>query len=280
MRVPPLLAAGLVVATAACKTAPAPLSGYLTGYEGLATKPGTLRVSVRERRDDARAATVETLYIQPAALHPGAAEGLSPADVALVLGEVDRQACYELSERFTLTEALGPDVGVVRFAITRLRGSEPAAAGVAAVANTFIPGPIGVRAPGATGALAAEAELVGADGVQISALAFARQANVVGTDTPSLSRVGDALQFADVLGDQVGDSFAAPGRKVRAIPTPDPCERFGPRAQPAGFLARLVTGLYVPQAQGVRPQRPMEQDPTVARQDLGTSAEPRKRAPD
>jgi len=63
----------------------------------------------------------------------------------------------------------------------------------------------------------------------------------------TLSRVGDALQFAEVFGDQVGDSFAPADRKVRPIAEPDPCARFGPRTQPAGFVTRLVTGLYVPE---------------------------------
>ncbi|MDI6624506.1 MAG: DUF3313 domain-containing protein, partial [Brevundimonas sp.] len=108
--------------------------------------------------------------------------------------------------------------------------------------------------PGSTGMLAAEAELLAVDGAQAASLAWARSANVVGMDNPSLSRVGDALQFAEVFGDQVGDSFAPEDRPVRAIAEPDPCERFGPRDQPGGFITRLVTGLYVPETQGVRPQ--------------------------
>ena len=103
---------------------------------------------------------------------------------------------------------------------------------------------------------AAEAELVIEGGTQVAALAWARSANVVGMDTPSLSRVGDALQFAELFGDQVGDSFAPKDREVRDIATPDPCERFGPRNQPGGFITRAVTGLYVPETQGVRSQTP------------------------
>ena len=114
--------------------------------------------------------------------------------------------------------------------------------------------PVGVRPPGSTGMLGAEAELVTVDGAQAAALAWARSANVVGTDNPSLSRVGDALQFAEVFGDQVGDSLAPAEREVRAIAEPDPCARYGPRDQPGGFITRLVTGLYVPETQGVRAQ--------------------------
>jgi hypothetical protein len=242
------------VSLGACQTTPVADAGFLSSYDGLETKAGTLRVSVRGRRDEALAAAVERLFVEPARLVPGAAEGVAANDVALVLGEVDRQVCYELSERFTVLDAAASDAAAVRVAVTRIAPTEPVGSGLSAIAGAFIPGPIGVRPPGSTGMLAAEAELVTAEGDQAAALAWARSANVVGTDNPSLSRVGDALQFAEVFGDQVGDSFAPADRKVRAIAEPDPCARFGPRDQPGGFITRLVTGLYVPETQGVRAQ--------------------------
>jgi hypothetical protein len=251
---PMLLVSAL--ALAACQTAPQANDGFLQSYEGLQTKAGTLRVSVRDRRDEAAAQSVERLYVEPAVLIDGAADGIAPNDVALVLGEVDRQVCYELSERFTVLDQPAADAARVRAAVTRIMPTGAAASAASAVANFFIPGPIGVRAPGTTGGLAAEAELLSVDGRQIAALAFARSANVVGTDTPSLSAVGDALQFAEVFGDQVGDSFSPEDREVRRISDPDPCARFGPRDQPGGFLLRSVTGVYVPQTQGVRSQAP------------------------
>jgi hypothetical protein len=243
-----------IFALAACQTAPEANAGFLQSYEGLQTKPGTIRVSVRDRRDDAAAQGVERVYVEPAVLIDGAADGVAPNDVALVLGEVDRQVCYELSERFTVLNQPDADAARVRAAVTRIVPTGAAGSGASAVANWFIPGPIGVRAPGSTGGLAAEAELLSVDGRQVAALAFARSANVVGTDTPSLSAVGDALQFAEFFGDQVGDSFSPENREVRRIADPDPCARFGPRDQPGGFLLRSVTGVYVPQTQGVRPQ--------------------------
>lgn len=248
-----LLTAG-AVSLAACQTAPVPDAGFLSSYDGLETREGTLRVSVRERRDEALAAAVERLFVEPSRLVPGAAPGVAPEDVALVLGEVDRQVCYELSERFTVLDAAAADAATVRVAVTRISPTEPVGSGLSAIASAFIPGPVGVRPPGSTGTLAAEAELVTVDGAQAAAVAWARSANVVGTDNPSLSRVGDALQFAEVFGDQVGDSFAPAGREVRPIAQPDPCARYGPRDQPGGFITRLVTGLYVPETQGVRPQ--------------------------
>jgi hypothetical protein len=248
-----LLMAG-AVSVAACQTAPVADAGFLSSYEGLATRSGTLRVSVRDRREETLATAVERLFVEPARLIPGAAGEIAPADVGLVLGEVDRQVCYELSERFTVLDAPAADAARVRVAVTRIAPTEPVGSGLSAIAGAFIPGPIGVRPPGSTGMLAAEAELVTVDGAQAAALAWARSANVVGTDNPSLSRVGDALQFAEVFGDQVGDSFAPADRAVRPVADPDPCARFGPRDQPGGFLTRLVTGLYVPETQGVRAQ--------------------------
>lgn len=244
------------LALAACQTAPAANAGFLQSYDGLQTKEGTLRVSVRDRRDDTAAEGVERVFIEPSVLSPGAAEGIAPADIALVLGEVDRQVCYEISERFTVLPTPAADAARVRTAVTRIAPTGAVGSGASAIASFFIPGPIGVRPPGTTGMLAAEAELVIEGGTQVAALAWARSANVLGMDTPSLSPVGDALQFAELFGDQVGDSFAPKDRAVRPIATPDPCERFGPRNQPGGFITRAVTGLYVPETQGVRSQTP------------------------
>lgn len=237
-------------ALAACQTAPKAQSGFLSSYEGLTEKADTIRASIRERRDEAAAQAIEQLFIEPAVLHPGAAEGLSEADVALVLAEVDRQICFELSERFTVLAAADPGAARVRTAVTGVRPTGQAASAASAVASYFIPGPIGLRAPGTTGGLAVETELVAPDNRQAAALVWARDANVVGTDSPSLSRVGDALQLAEPMGDAVGDAFAPQDRKPREIATPDPCRRFGARIQPAGFIAGIATGLYVPELSG------------------------------
>jgi hypothetical protein len=250
----------LVIAAAAallgaCQTAPARDAGLLSAYEGLAAQEGSLRASVRQRRDDAAAGGIDRIWIEPAVLAPGAAESVSDDELALVLGEVDRQLCYELSERFTVVPERQAGVARVRSGVAAVKPTGQAGSALSAAASFFIPGPIGVRAPGTTGGLAAEAELLSPDGAQVAAIAWARNATVVGTDSPSLSRVGDALQLAEPFGDAVGDAFAPPGRAVRPVPQPDPCARFGPRNRPEGFLARLATGLYVPQLSGARSTR-------------------------
>lgn len=231
---------------AACQTAPGEYSGFLSNYEGLSTRTDTLRASIRERRDDAAVAGLASLYIEPAVMLAGADSALNPAERAQILREVDRQVCYEVSERFSLATSPAGSARL-RVGITDVIPTGQAASGVSAVANAFIPGPGTLRVPGSTGGLAAEAELLDADGRQLAALAWARNANVVGTDTPSLSRVGDAMQLAKPFGDAVREVLSEPKRPGREIPDPDPCAGFGARIQPAGFLTRVVTGLYVPE---------------------------------
>ena len=65
------------------------------------------------------------------------------------------------------------------------------------------------------------------------------------------------MQFAEPLGDAVGDAFSPPDRKPRDIAKPDPCEGFGPRfnagGMVAGGLVGMATGLYVPELDRARP---------------------------
>ncbi len=246
----PLLAGASL---AACQTAPTANTGFLSGYDGLTEREDTIRASIRERRDDTAAQGIERVHLEPAVMVGEAGAALSSEEVQAVLREVDRQVCYEVSERFTVVpDARG--AARVRVGVTGVRPTGQAGSGVSAVANVLIPGPGSVRVPGTTGGLAAEAELVGETGAQVAALAWARNANVVGMDSPSTSRIGDALQLAEPFGDAVGDAFAPSDRAVREIAEPDPCAVYGPRTQPAGFLTRLVTGVYVPEVNtGSRP---------------------------
>ncbi len=259
MTVKSLLPAGLlaVCGLAACQTAPDANSGFLSDYDRLAAVEGTVRASIRQHRDETAATAIEQVWLEPAVLIGSAGEALTAEERAMVLREVDRQVCYEISERFTLA-ASRDGAPRVRTAVVRIGTTAPAGSAVAAVANAFIPGPGTVRVPGTTGGLAAEAELLDGGGGQVAALAWARDANVVGTDSPSLSRVGDALQMAEPFADAVGDAFAPADRPVRAIADPDPCGRYGPRTQPGGFLTRLVTGLYVPEVNTGAREEPAE----------------------
>lgn len=256
-------AAVAALGLAACGTTAVEPSGLLSSYEGLAAREDTVRAAVRERRDDALASRIDRLFIEPAILAPGVGADLTGEEQALVLREVDRQICYEVSERFTVLAAPALDAGRVRAVVTRITPTGRAASAASAASGFFIPGPIGLRVPGTLGGLAAEAELLAAnDQGQAAAILWSRDAQAVGTDNPSLSRVGDALQLAEPFGDAVGDAFAPPEREVREIADPDPCARFGPRFRPEGVAARFVTGLYSPELSGARAEEDEEPEET------------------
>lgn len=253
-RAPGVLAL-LLCTTTACATAPQGDSGFLSSYAGLEADGGSMRAAIRTRTDDAGLAGVERVAIAPAVFYPDAdtvAGDLSEADRALVLGEIERQLCYELSERYDIVDASqAPDAARVRAAVTAVWPTGQASSVASAAANFFIPGPLGVRGPAGLGGLAAEAEIVTAPGGgQGGAIVWARRATAVGTDNPSLSRVGDALQFAEPFADAAAATFTPEGRESRPIADPDPCAAYGARTQPAGFIGRLVTGLYSPTLSG------------------------------
>lgn len=260
-----LLVAAAALALGACQTTQTPHSGLLTRYEGL-TEPGSsLRAVVRTRRDDAASDTVAALFLEPAVMAPGVGATLTEAERAAVLQEVDRQICFEISERFDIAAAPDPRAALVRTYVVRVQPTGRVGSGVSAVADFFNPVPgLNVRTPFTTGGLAVESELLAADGrTQIAAITWGRDATVVGTDAPSLSRVGDALQFAEPMGDAVGDAFASDARAVRDIPEPDPCAVHGPRRDlgrtAGGIVAGALTGLYVPEIE--RPARPQATEP-------------------
>lgn len=243
----------------ACQTAPAPNSGFLSSYEGLTPREDSLRASIRERRDDAAVAQLTGLYLEPAVLAADVAEVISQAEAQMMLGEIDRQLCFELSNRFPIATDASDTTGRVRTQVTRVKLTNTASSVASAAAKFFIPGPIGVRAPGTTGGLSVESELLSPDGTQAAALAWSRDANVVGTDDPSLSRIGDALQFASTFGDHAARSFTPADQPRYEWREPDPCARFGSRSEAGKFVTGLVTGLYVPQAAGVRSGEPSEE---------------------
>ena len=248
-----LAAAALGLTSGACAGGSAPSNaGFLTSYEGLAPRTDVVRASVSQRRDEALAASITRLWVAPAEVFGVTDPVLTDDDRRAVLNEVDRQVCYELSERFEISEQPEPQAGTVRVGVTYMRPTHQAGSAAAAVANFFIPGPIKVRAPGGTGGLGAEVELLAPDGRQAAAIVWRRDAMLVGTDKPSLSRIGDAHQLAEPLGDMVGDALAPKDREVRSIPDPDPCRRFGPRVRVEGILAGFATGLYEPRLSGGR----------------------------
>ncbi|MEW5684318.1 MAG: DUF3313 family protein [Pseudomonadota bacterium] len=233
---------------AACAT-PGRYSGQLSSYHGLEAKDGTVRTSVVRRSDKDRLSAVTRVSIQPARLAENDdTRWLTADERAVLLREVDAQLCFELTERFSLAPTGSAADADVRVIVTRVEPTGRAASALSAASGFFIPGPIGVRVPGTVGGLGAEAEMIAPDGKQTAALVWNRTATPIGTDDPSLSRIGDALQFAEPFGDTVGSLMTPEGRKSRKIEEPDPCAEYGPRFRPEGWLASAATGLYIPGA--------------------------------
>jgi len=242
----------LPVALAACAT-PGRYSGQLSSYDGLEAKEGTVRTSVVRRSDKDRLAEVSRVAIRPARLAKTKDTAwLTPQEREVLLREVDAQLCFELTERFALARpgATGAEKAdaEVRAVVTRVEPTGRAASALSAASGFFIPGPVGLRVPGTVGGLGAEAEMIGRDGRQTAALVWNRNATPIGTDDPSLSRIGDALQFAEPFGDTVGAVMTPKDHKSRKIEDPDPCAEYGPRFRPEGWLASAATGLYIPAA--------------------------------
>ena len=245
-----------LLALGACATKPPPNAGFLSSYDGLVARQDTLRASIRQKADSQALAGIGAVSIAPTEL-AGGADWMTEAERAQLLREVDAQLCFELSERY---EIAGPDTVAdarVRAAVTGAQPTGRVGSAAAAATKFFIPGPIGVRAPGTLGGLAAEAEMLTADGRQVAAIAWARNANAVGTDDPSLSRLGDALQFAEPFADAAAATMSDKDRKSRKIErAADPCARYGPRFRPEGFLVKMGSGLYVPELSGARAEEP------------------------
>lgn len=124
----------------ACQTAPTADSGFLNTYDGLTTRTDTLRASIREKRDDTAVTAIDQVFLEPAVMVAGGDAALSAEERVQVLREVDRQVCYEVSERFSLAQT-PRGAARLRVGVTGVRPTGQAASGVAAVANAFVPRP-------------------------------------------------------------------------------------------------------------------------------------------
>ncbi|EGF92996.1 hypothetical protein ABI_14350 [Asticcacaulis biprosthecium C19] len=231
-----------------CASAPLTTASTLSSADQL-TPGKTGRTTTREYRDGPALAQVKRVYLHPTELVTGDAARytLKDDERELVLAEVEAQLCFELAERFELVREPGQSDAEVTSAVTWFEPTGTAGSGAAAAVNFFIPGPLGVRLPGTLGGLGGEAEMT-AGKRQIAAIVWARQAQAVGTDSPSLSRLGDALQFAEPFADDVArvmspDTLPQPRTYTAAN---DPCAAYGDRIQAAGFIFDKVTGVYVP----------------------------------
>jgi hypothetical protein len=241
-----LLTAGLT----ACASPPT-RSGFISGYESMKPRK-MIRAKAIQRKGGPALAQVHSVAIEPTVLARGVkADWLTEESRAALLREIDAQLCFELTERYELAPPQTADARV-RAAVTALEATGRAGSAASAGARFLIPGPIGVRMPGSTGGLAAEAEMVGRNGRQLAAISWSRNAMNLGGDTPALTRVGDAMQFAEPFADAAAKAMRAPKSKRREIGKPDPCAQYGDRFRPEGFVTKFVTGLYVPEMSGAK----------------------------
>lgn len=244
----------LCLALGACATAPNRPSGQLSSYDALAPKPGGLRASVLQRPLAAAPGAIQRVAIAPPRLAAGRKTAwLSANEREGLLREVEAQLCFELTERYELVDEPSLADATVVSLVTRVKPTGRVGSTASAAAGFFIPGPIGLRLPGALGGLSAEAEMLDPAGRQIAAVVWSRNANTVGTDNPSLSRIGDALQFVEPFADAAAAAMSPKDAQARKIPAADPCAQYGSRFRPEGWLAKFATGLYVPQLSGARP---------------------------
>ena len=249
----PLALVGLTMVLGACATAAPDRSGFLSDYAALKAKENGGRAQVRQFSDPAALQAVRRVALTPAVLSEGAdsLSPLTPEERYAVLREVDAQLCFELSERFEIVAADQADADV-RAAVTWFEPTGRIASAASAASGFFIPGPIGLRAPGTLGGLGVEAEMRAAsDQRQIAAIAWARRAMAIGTDDPSLSRMGDALQFAEPFADTAAALMTPKGLKSRKIDSKtDPCKAYGDRFQPGAMIAGRITNLYILDSRG------------------------------
>lgn len=253
---PRLAAPALLLALAACAGAPQQ-GAFLSSYEGLTPRTDMVRAGALDRSDPAALAGITTVRIEPTVFSPRAEAKawMTPAEQTALLREVDAQLCFELSERFEIAGAnAAPQTPQVRAAVTEVIPTGRAGSAASAAAGFFIPGPIGVRVPGTLGGLGAEAEMLGPQGEQVAAIVWRRTAGAIGTDNPSLSRIGDALQFVEPFADAAAAAMTPEDHTPRSITAEtDPCREFGARFRVEGFGARFITGLYVPEVSAARP---------------------------
>lgn len=238
--------AALGALASGCAAAPDGQGGFLSSYERLAEQD-SLRAEVSSWRDETALSGRSRVSVAPTVLAPEAAAALPRELGETVRREVDRQLCLELSERFEMVPAPdGPDVVLVRAAITGIAATSVAASLLSAATSRAIPGPGAVRVPLGLGGLAAEAEALDAStGAQLAAMVWSRRAQVV-MDRGSLSPAGDAHQMAEPFGDAVGALVYAGDASAQRRERPEGLCGPGIGADDVGrFLAGRALGLHV-----------------------------------
>ena len=235
-----------LLALPACATKPPTQTGFLANQASMEKVSGTVRAQIERQRDLDALRGVQKVMLLPARLQEGGdiPDTITPESRLLVLGELDRQLCFQMSRRFELVGPEEPAAARVQAVITRLQETNATASAASAAVSRLLPGG-SVRLPVGRGGLSIEARLDTANGRQAAAMAWSRGAGVV-MDQGSLSEVGDAHRFASNFAADFADFLAEPGTPKRAVPDPDPCQKFGARLDIGRIAAGRVIGLHVP----------------------------------
>lgn len=254
------IAAALSVVLAGCATRPPTTTGFLGDYTTLQPVGDTVRAQILQRSDTGALAGVTAVAILPTRMSEQAEVDASiPASgLPLVTGEIDRQLCFELSERFEIAPAPGPGVAQVEVVVTRVQQTGAVSSIASAAISRAVPGPGSVRLPVGQGGLSVEARAMAATGSELGGMSWSRGAGVA-MDRGSLSPVGDAHRFASAFAEDFAELLGSDRRVTRAEGVADPCARFGPRLDLARRAAGIGLGLHLP-GEAV-PASPIPADP-------------------
>nr|WP_292442892.1 DUF3313 domain-containing protein [Mesorhizobium sp.] len=239
----------------ACTSVPLKPGASLTSYEGMAPSGSTL-TKARLRVESTQVLSAKTVRIVPTGTQIASAKGIDPGELALVRNTIDRALCTGLSDRFVVVGPSQPADITVRASIVDIVKTNRTAAATSTVASlgasVALPVPI-PRIPIGLGGLAVEAEAVGQDGTQLTAMLWSRGANML-TNKARVSEIGDAYHLSSAFGadfsrmlvtgkDPYKGMFSTPSmQKIYAslggAPKYEACKAFGR----APGLTGLVTG--------------------------------------
>lgn len=255
-----ICAAVASVALAGCATRPPTATGFLGDYTTLQPVGDTVRAQILQRADATVLPEVTAVLILPTRISDRAEidADIPATALPLVTGEIDRQLCFKLSERFEIAPAPGPGVAQVEVVVTRIQQTGAVSSVASAAISRAVPGPGSVRLPVGQGGLSVEGRATTDTGRELGGMSWSRGAGVA-MDRGSLSPVGDAHRFASAFAEDFAQLIGADRRVARADGALDPCARFGPRLNLARQAAGIGLGLHLP-GEAV-PASPIPADP-------------------
>lgn len=193
--------------------------------------------------------TINSVYIMPATLEEKFEKILSKDEKILLLHEIDKQICFEMSRKYIISKAPNNKDAIIKTNIINVAITNQIGSGASAIGKFFIPVPVlEFRVPGTLGGLAIESEFLTSENNKIAFMNWERNAKIIVTEAPSLSRIGDALQLAKPMANALGNAYSTKYQKIIKIDKPDPCEEYGTRSKITGNkVLGIASGLYIPE---------------------------------